>query len=120
MGVFIGSYILISKGIADISPTLTLVTSAACFLVGLIGLSSFFIVIATVFIWGIKHRLVSLTNKDLSSQWLGIYAALVATTIIGVFDHYFVNLDFQSSQTCFWVIVGLALSVTRISQEIKN
>ena len=39
MGVFIGSYYLISKGIADISPTLTLVSSAICFLVGLLGLS---------------------------------------------------------------------------------
>tara|TARA_B100000700_G_C14847577_1_gene762368 strand:+ start:295 stop:735 length:441 start_codon:yes stop_codon:yes gene_type:complete len=39
MGVFIGSYFLISKGIAEISPTLTLVTSAMCFLVGLLGLS---------------------------------------------------------------------------------
>ena len=39
MGVFIGSYILISRGIADISPTLTLVTSAGCFLLGLLGLS---------------------------------------------------------------------------------
>jgi len=39
MGVFIGSYFLISEGIADISPTLTLVSSALCFLVGLLGLS---------------------------------------------------------------------------------
>ena len=39
MGVFIGSYFLISKGIADISPTITLVSSALCFLVGLLGLS---------------------------------------------------------------------------------
>ena len=39
MGVFIGSYFLISKGIAEISPTLTLVSSAMCFLVGLLGLS---------------------------------------------------------------------------------
>ena len=39
MGVFIGSYFLISKGIADISPTLTLVSSATCFLIGLLGLS---------------------------------------------------------------------------------
>ena len=39
MGVFIGSYFLISKGIADISPTLTLISSAICFLVGLLGLS---------------------------------------------------------------------------------
>ena len=39
MGVFIGSYLLISRGIADISPTLTLVSSAVCFLIGLLGLS---------------------------------------------------------------------------------
>ena len=39
MGVFIGSYFVISRGIADISPTLTLVSSALCFLVGLLGLS---------------------------------------------------------------------------------
>ena len=39
MGVFIGSYFLISKGIAEISPSLTLVTSAFCFLLGLLGLS---------------------------------------------------------------------------------
>ena len=39
MGVFIGSYFLISKGIADISPTVTLVSSALCFFVGLLGLS---------------------------------------------------------------------------------
>ena len=39
MGGFIGSYFLISKGIADISPTLTLVSSALCFLIGLLGLS---------------------------------------------------------------------------------
>ena len=39
MGVFIGSYFLISKGIADISPTITLVSSAFCFLIGLLGLS---------------------------------------------------------------------------------
>ena len=39
MGVFIGSYFLISKGIAEISPTLTIVSSAMCFFVGLLGLS---------------------------------------------------------------------------------
>ncbi len=39
MGVFIGSYFVISKGIAEISPTVTLVSSALCFLVGLLGLS---------------------------------------------------------------------------------
>ena len=39
MGVFIISYVIVSKGIADIPPALTLLTSAACFLIGLLGLS---------------------------------------------------------------------------------
>ncbi|WP_320664545.1 PAM68 family protein [Prochlorococcus sp. MIT 1223] len=39
MGVFIGSYYLITKGIADIAPVVTLMTSGGCFLFGLLGLS---------------------------------------------------------------------------------
>ena len=39
MGVFIGSYILIIKGITDVPPSITLVSSAICFFVGLLGLS---------------------------------------------------------------------------------
>ncbi len=39
MGVFIGSYLLIIKGIRDVPPSLTLATSAICFLIGLLGLS---------------------------------------------------------------------------------
>ena len=39
MGIFIASYLLVSKGIADIAPGFTLITSAVCFLLGLLGLS---------------------------------------------------------------------------------
>ena len=39
MGVFIGSYLLVSRGIADIPPAITLISSAGCFLLGLVGLS---------------------------------------------------------------------------------
>lgn len=39
MGVFIASYLVVSRGIAEISPVITLMSSAACFLVGLVGLS---------------------------------------------------------------------------------
>lgn len=39
MGVFVGSYLLVSRQIADISPGLTLAASGACFLLGLVGLS---------------------------------------------------------------------------------
>ena len=39
MGVFIGSYLLVSRGILDIPPGITLVTSGLFFLLGLVGLS---------------------------------------------------------------------------------
>lgn len=39
MGVFVGSYLLVSRQILDIPPGVTLATSGACFLLGLAGLS---------------------------------------------------------------------------------
>ncbi len=39
MGVFVVSYLIVSKGIADIAPALTLLISAVCFMLGLFGLS---------------------------------------------------------------------------------
>jgi hypothetical protein len=39
MAVFIVSYLLVSQQIADIPPGVTLVSSGACFLLGLLGLS---------------------------------------------------------------------------------
>ena len=39
MGVFVGSYFIVTRGIAEIAPVVTLVSSAACFLLGLAGLS---------------------------------------------------------------------------------
>ena len=39
MGVFVGSYLLITNGIAEIAPGLTLAASGGFFLLGLVGLS---------------------------------------------------------------------------------
>lgn len=39
MGVFVASYLLVSRGILDIPPAITLVSSGACFLLGLLGLT---------------------------------------------------------------------------------
>ncbi|MFM7269897.1 MAG: photosystem II biosynthesis protein [Cyanobium sp.] len=39
MGVFVVSYLLVSRKILDIPPSATLLASGACFLLGLIGLS---------------------------------------------------------------------------------
>jgi hypothetical protein len=39
MGVFIASYLLVSRQILDIPPSATLLASGGCFLLGLLGLS---------------------------------------------------------------------------------
>ena len=39
MGVFIGSYVLVSLHVLDIPPSATLLASGGCFLLGLLGLS---------------------------------------------------------------------------------
>ena len=39
MGVFVLSYYLITEGIAEIPPVITLISSGGCFLIGLLGLS---------------------------------------------------------------------------------
>ena len=39
MGVFVASYVVVSRGILDIPPSTTLLASGACFLLGLVGLS---------------------------------------------------------------------------------
>jgi hypothetical protein len=39
MGVFVGSYLLISRGVMEIPTGVTLLASGGCFLLGLLGLS---------------------------------------------------------------------------------
>jgi hypothetical protein len=39
MGVFVGSYLLVSRQIVDVPPVATLLASGACFLLGVVGLS---------------------------------------------------------------------------------
>ncbi len=39
MGVFIGSYLLVSRGILDVPPVVTLASSGGLFLLGVLGLS---------------------------------------------------------------------------------
>lgn len=39
MGVFIGSYLLVSRGLLDVPPVVTLASSGGLFLIGVLGLS---------------------------------------------------------------------------------
>lgn len=86
---------------------------------GVLGLASFAIVLLTVFGWAFLRRRDVRLQPDLEALFLGVHAALIAVLVVGMGDHYFVNLDFQPAQTLFWMLVGLALSATRLSRTTQ-
>ena len=86
---------------------------------GVVGLAAFMISIAVVLGWSLQHRRAALSDPGLAPLWLGIHAALIAALVIGLLDHYFVNLEFQAAQTFFWLLVGMALAATRLAQGLK-
>ena len=55
------------------------------------------------------------SGVDASALWLGAHAGLVAALAVGVVDHYFFQMSFQSAGTLFWLYVGLCLAATRLS-----
>ena len=84
---------------------------------GLVGLGTFLIVMATLFINAWRVRAQVAERPDLEPIWWGFHTALLGALIGGVFDHYFFNLDFHHSVTLFWLYVGLAAVSTRLLKE---
>jgi O-antigen ligase len=94
---------------------------------GFVGLGLFLLVMAAVFGWALRSRRAVLSpslrsgdlrpGAELEPAWLGAHAGLVAALIVGFFDHYFFNLDFQPAVTLFWLFAGLALAATRLARE---
>ena len=83
---------------------------------GFVGLSLLIFVLLVVFGWAFDRRRAARNDPRLEPLYLGLHAALIAVLTVGLGDHYFVNLDFQPAQTLFWMIIGLALSATRLSR----
>jgi O-antigen ligase len=81
---------------------------------GVLGLLAFFAVIGTLFRagWQVRHQAVA--ESRYAGLWLGLYAAIVAGLVGGIFDHYLFNLDFHHSVTIFWFLVGLAAASARL------
>jgi len=83
---------------------------------GLVGLTSFLVIIVTLFIRFWRTRSLAAGTK-LEAYWWGLHAGLVGALTGGVFDHYFFNLDFHHSVTLFWLVVGLATAATELIQR---
>ena len=84
---------------------------------GFVGLAAFLLVLAAIFGWACGARRLARQAPELEPQWLGLHAGLIAALVVGLFDHYFFNLDFQPAGTIFWLFAGMALAATRL---IKN
>jgi len=92
---------------------------------GLIGLTSFLIVMGTLFarFWRTRARAAADGSTELAQVpeleplWWGLHAGLIGALVGGIFDHYFFNPDFHHSVTLFWLVVGLATAATEMIRE---
>lgn len=84
---------------------------------GLLGLTFFFLVIGTVFVYAFRHRQWFKENPRQDAVWLGLHAALFGGLVAGVFDHYLFNLEFHHAVTAFWFLVGLAISSSHLANK---
>jgi len=85
--------------------------------VGFPGLAAFLAVAGAAFFWAFLRRREALSDPALAPLWLGAHAGLAAALVVGVFDHYFFNIDFQPASAIFWIFVGLSLAATRLASS---
>ncbi len=81
---------------------------------GLVGLTSFFVVVGVLFVRFWRTRSLAATVPELEPLWWGLHAGLIGALVGGIVDHYFFNLNFHHSVTLFWLLVGLATAATEI------
>ncbi len=82
---------------------------------GLVGLGAFGILIATLVGWCLSRWRRVRADDRIAPQWSGLLAGVVAALTVGLVDHYFFNLDFQSAGALFWTFIGLLLAATRLA-----
>lgn len=80
---------------------------------GLVGLTSFLVVMGTLFVRFWRMRSLA-AGSHVEALWWGLHAGIVGALTGGVFDHYFFNLDFHHSVTLFWLVLGLATAATQV------
>jgi hypothetical protein len=81
---------------------------------GILGLAAFVAVVATLFAAGWRVREAARSDPGHEALWLGLYAAVSAGLVGGIFDHFLFNLDFHHSVTIFWLLVGMSAATARL------
>jgi polysaccharide biosynthesis protein PslJ len=79
---------------------------------GFLGLTAYLAVIAAVLIAGLSWWR-SRRESQQGDLMLTLLAAFGAALIIGIFDHYFFNIQFPHMAALFWIIAGAMLALSR-------
>ncbi len=82
--------------------------------IGITGVIIFLIAMGSIFIYGYQAWQHARDSAEWDALHLGCQIALMTALVNAVADLYFFRLDFQSSITWFWIIVGLALTSSRL------
>jgi O-antigen ligase len=119
--ILIGRHPLLGVGFAGSPDIDTYIGVANVYLLiaeemGLIGLTSFLVVMGALFVRFWRARELA-AGSDLEALWWGLHASIIGALVSGIFDHYIFNLDFHHSVTLFWLVVGLATAVTELIRK---
>ena len=116
----IGQYPVFGVGFTG-SPSIDLYTDVASMYlimanqIGLAGVALFLLLMAAVFVQGLRAWRIARHDPALDAIHLGLHAGLFTLLVNAVADMYFFRLDFQSSITLFWLIAGLALASSTLA-----
>lgn len=83
---------------------------------GLVGLSVFLLMMALLFLH-LWRKWQTMDNDRVRPIVLGLGAGLAGAMVSGIFDHYFVNINFPHAVTLLWLFIGLALAATHIADQ---
>jgi O-antigen ligase len=115
----IGRYPIFGVGFAGSPDVDTYIGVAMVYLLiaqemGLVGLTSFLLVMGIFFVRFWRTRPLVAEDERLEPIWWGLHASIIGALVGGIFDHYFFNLDFHHSATLFWLVMGLATAATEM------
>ncbi len=123
--ILIGRYPLIGVGFVGVPDRDIYLGVSSLYLTiaentGLIGVTLFALAVFEAFRYGIRRWKNLHVDPLLIDVWLGLMAALLGALVSGIFDHFYFDLEFTGAGLMFWLIIGLLLTTTRLSQESEG